>query len=509
MKRSIYRTIILFVFGVFIGALPVFAQSNLIEFPEENIKTFRLIKSVLAAYFDLNLTPEEISQINGSYGLIPLDESYARSHLQVLKLPEGSNGKKIQQELNARRDVLFANPIFHDPERPDRSWITCWNKLDVVFHQTTLASEITAFESRYQLKTVEEKSLFGKQYQISSDIESDPFELAKEIRDKESNVEMAWESRIGLKAEFFETLPQSGKDADFPLQWHLKNTGQGGGTSGADIDATFAWDLSFGGNQIVGVLDEGVDPHSDLKDANGQSKIINGYTVPPGNYYSEIGHGTRLAGIIAATLNNAGKTVGVAPQAKILNLKIAISGTDPFPMIDYDKIDDALLVARTQFPQVRAIAQASDWNEASPAQKQDIRNEINLGNYLLFCASGNGGTTISHFPANEENDKIVTVGATTNQDIRWTGSRYGNQLDIVAPGVNIYTIYASQGDGYEGYGYVTGTSFAAPMAAGIAGLIVALNPSLTLSQIRQFIETTCEKIGGVTYSTVPGHPNGT
>ena len=106
MGRNNYCAIILI--GMLIVASPALAQSNLIEFQEENIKTFRLVKSELAVYFDLNLSIEEISQINEAYGLIPLDEGYAKSHLQVVILPAGSDGKKIRQQLNATSDRSVA-----------------------------------------------------------------------------------------------------------------------------------------------------------------------------------------------------------------------------------------------------------------------------------------------------------------------------------------------------------------------------------------------------------------
>ena len=105
-------------------------------------------------------------------------------------------------------------------------------------------------------------------------------------------------------------------------QWHLKNTGQTGGTPGIDINVTAVWDDYTGAGVTVGVFDDGVDyTHADLNDNYDASQhvVINGYTYDamPTNGY----HGTAVAGLIAAENNGTG-TVGVAYGATITGVPI-------------------------------------------------------------------------------------------------------------------------------------------------------------------------------------------
>src|SRR5690606_34252085 len=106
----------------------------------------------------------------------------------------------------------------------------------------------------------------------------------------------------------------------FGLQWHLQNTGQGGGTAGADVDAPLAWDVTTGSvNTTIAIIDTGLDlDHPDLA-----GKILSGYdfvnndTVPQDDH----GHGTHVAGLAAANSNNDTGTAGLCWQCRLMPLK--------------------------------------------------------------------------------------------------------------------------------------------------------------------------------------------
>jgi Subtilase family len=128
-----------------------------------------------------------------------------------------------------------------------------------------------------------------------------------------------------------------------------------------------------------------------------------------------------------------------------------------------------------------------------------IEQAIDLAhnNYGVFldCSSGNGGGIPVAFPANHQ--YVVSVGATNNADFRATFSNFGANLDIAAPGVSIISTHPST--------YITnanGTSFAAPHVAGVAALMLSVNPSLTPDEIRCIMQVTADQVGGYDYTVV-------
>ncbi len=141
-----------------------------------------------------------------------------------------------------------------------------------------------------------------------------------------------------------------------------------------------------------------------------------------------------------------------------------------------------------------------------------------LGAVVLF-ASGNNNGSVSNPAANPQ---TIAVGASSMCDQRkspsscdlenFWGGNFGTNLDVTAPGVKIQTTDISGAGGYQSGDYVpdfNGTSSACPNAAGVVGLILSANPSLTLTQVRAVLEGTCDKAGSYTYAHyTPGQPNG-
>ena len=170
---------------------------------------------------------------------------------------------------------------------------------------------------------------------------------------------------------------------------------------------------------------------------------------------------------------------------------------------------------------------SDSWGGGSPSNTIDaaINSAVTNGRngkgcVVLFAAGNNNNNSVS-YPASNPN--VIAVGASSNCDARksptscdgeyWWGSNYGTGLDIVAPGVKIYTTDLTGSHGYSSTDYnptFNGTSSATPNAAGVAALILSLRPDYTGIQVRQMLESTCDKIGGYTYqANVSGQPNGT
>lgn len=149
-----------------------------------------------------------------------------------------------------------------------------------------------------------------------------------------------------------------------------------------------------------------------------------------------------------------------------------------------------------------------------------ITNGRNGEGCVVVFASGNDNSTIN-YPANAISD-ILAVGAISACGERknpsscdgenWWGSNYGVALDIVAPGVLIPTTDRTGSAGYGSGDYFmsfNGTSSACPHVTATAALILSVNPELTQKQVANIIESTAQKVGGYSYTTTSGRPNGT
>lgn len=305
----------------------------------------------------------------------------------------------------------------------------------------------------------------------------------------------------------------------YSQQYYLKNSGQNGGTSGIDINVEPAWNITSGNPNItVAVIDAGVDSnHEDMANC-----VLNGYTAgyPSGdgspintNSYSSKAHGVACAGIIGAENNSIGIR-GVASGVKILPVNIITEYADPWfsGFADDSDIADAIEWA---YPQ--ADVMSCSWGKGS--YNQDIGNAINEARTygrngkgtIVVCAAGNDGTNTVNFPASM--NSTIAVGAIDKNGYVWDYSNKGDKLDLVAPSdsLNLHgDIVTTDRMGALGYttsgdwNYTTkfgGTSAACPQVAGVAALMLSVNPDLTESQVRSILISTARKLPNYTYTS--------
>lgn len=332
----------------------------------------------------------------------------------------------------------------------------------------------------------------------------------------------------------------------YPNQWGLNNTGQSGGTSGIDINAPEAWQLTQGSNNItVAVIDQGVDlDHPDLTEnlLTGYDATDGGNGGTNGDCWGNDAHGTCCAGVIAARNNTIG-TIGVAPNCRIVPIRVSYTSNGN-QIWDDDWVVDAINHA-WEVSEVDVLSCSWYYTNVS-AITNEISDALSLGRNNLGCivvfAAGNLNSSVS-YPANSNPD-ILAVGAMSpcgerkrssssvwdvNPGVspdpngvscdgeKWWGSNYGSQLDIVAPGVKIYTTDIQSSAGYNTsngtngnyYASFNGTSSACPHVAGVAALMLSVNPTLTGQQVRDVIEQTAQKAGNYSYTTTTGRSNGT
>jgi hypothetical protein len=344
----------------------------------------------------------------------------------------------------------------------------------------------------FGLKTIKHFRLFDAYvYEVPAG------ETAKSLVKKLSSDASVKYAELDYKQFVLSTVPN---DALFDQLWGLHNTGQTGGTAGADIHAPEAWDYTTGSsNVVVAVIDTGVDyKHPDLaaniwtnpgeipgdgidNDGNGYIDDVHGINAitGSGDPMDDNSHGTHVSGTIGAEGNNGIGVTGVCWNVKIMGLKFLDSGgsgytSDAISCIEY-AIDKG------------ANVMSNSWGGGgySQALKDAIEAAKNSG-ILFIAAAGNAGSdndALPSYPASYDNDNIIAVAATDHNDRLAGFSSYGlNSVDVAAPGVNILSTIP--GGGYDSY---SGTSMATPYVSGLAALLMSYNPTWTWDKIKSRI----------------------
>ena len=318
-------------------------------------------------------------------------------------------------------------------------------------------------------------------------------------------------------------------------QWHLDNTGAfPGQVAGEDVNARAAWKVNRGrASVVVAVIDDGVDiDHPNLKariwrnpvandpDRNGRDFFVpddnpdhfdprpKRFQFPFDDTPTNDIHGTCCAGVVAAAGRDAW---GVAPASKILPVKIFHADE----MAADERVADSIRYSAT-----RAAVLSCSWTGAeTPDLEMAVEDAGRIGRGGLgspvLCATGNDSAPVG-YPASHPD--AIGVGASTDQSKLAAYSNRGPEVSVVAPsGGGVMSIYTTDVS-IPGRGYnpapmpagahtdtFSGTSSATPLAAGIAAMIIAVNPKLTRGEVREVLQATCERIG--TGYDARGHSN--
>jgi RHS repeat-associated protein len=307
-------------------------------------------------------------------------------------------------------------------------------------------------------------------------------------------VEIAEPNFLIAKQDFTPNDPQ------FHEQWSLRNTGQSSGQQGADINAGGAWQTTTGSlATVIAVIDSGIDfTHPDLKNNQWTNNNPSGsgdlhgwdYISESSVIADEQGHGTAVAGIIAAEGNNSLGVTGVMWRASLMSLRVLDNtGTgdiaDAVEAIDYAVAHGA-----------HVINLSWGTNGESMALKDAIERAIRR-NVVVVCSAGNGGRDLDanpYYPASFNLKYLISVAASNNSDQLAGWSNWGARtLTVAAPGTDILT---TQSGG--GYWTVTGTSAAAPIVTGIAGLLRTMRPHGSVSVITKSIADSVRQTTSLT-----------
>ena len=215
------------------------------------------------------------------------------------------------------------------------------------------------------------------------------------------------------------------------------------------------------------------------------------------------GHGTHVSGILGAEGNDQGIAgVSFGSKTKIMPLKVADSAGNVLT----SHISSALYYAADNGADVMNMSLGS--NDFSHVEQQAIDYAYKKG-VVVLAGVGNDGNSSLIYPAGCQH--VIGVGATNNQDGKWHRSNYNSSVDVVAPGKNIYSTtptyqVAINSKGIaQNYDYMTGTSMACPMTAGLAALILSRHPLYSPLQVEQEIQENADDLGTTGRDDYFGH----
>ncbi len=314
----------------------------------------------------------------------------------------------------------------------------------------------------------------------------------------------------GLNERFAAALPGGPNDPLLAEQWALINTGQREGKDRADISALDAWAKTHGSQKVVvAVLDSGVDyTHPDLAnniwtrpdsldpyfdEQLGEVDDEHGFSALDNlrDPMDENGHGTHCAGIVGAEGDNGEGIAGVNWEVEIMPLKFMGAGgfgttKDAIEAINY-------VIARKQAGvNVRVISASWGSRQKSRALGDVIRKAGEEG-ILFVAASGNNSDNADrypHYPSGYDLPNVLSVAALNRRDERASFSNYGpKSVHLAAPGAEILSTWL--GGQYEEH---SGTSMATPVVAGVAALVLSVEPNLSVAELKKRLMDSVDKL---------------
>jgi type VII secretion-associated serine protease mycosin len=278
---------------------------------------------------------------------------------------------------------------------------------------------------------------------------------------------------VYAEPNYVRSLLRTSNDPLLGQQWSISN-----------IHAPEAWDITTGGEIVVALLDTGISPtHPDL-----QGRAIPGYDFfnNDDDPRDDEGHGTHIAGIVAANGDNGEGVAGVCWNCKILPIKVLGSR---------GRGSDAMIAAGIRYA-VDNGARIIGMSLGGPEESRTLREAVTYAldrNVLIVAASGNDNArgNLPSYPAAYPG--VLAVSATGRNDALASFSTTGDFIDIAAPGVDILSTFYSRSGG-DTYASASGTSAAAPYVAGAAALLMSLRPDISSAQVAELLQAGADDV---------------
>jgi subtilisin family serine protease/transcriptional regulator with XRE-family HTH domain len=349
-------------------------------------------------------------------------------------------------------------------------------------------------------------------FEVIVSAEVDPINEANKLRDDEDFI---YAEPVMIEHISQRYVPQ---DPEYNRQWQWSNDGCNGASAHADVGAEIAWNHSRGQNVRVAVIDFGIDVnHQDL---NPGISPQSGYFRDDGEFvlglngYPSDDHGTFCAGIAGARANNGFGGCGIAFESELLLIACMddLTGTQNIiaraiayaanPSTEIDGMESpagADVISCSLGPQRKRFTMQSVLEDAIKDAATKGRGGKGTS---IFWAVNNFNVDFSDTsnPSNKLvcidevccDPNVMAVGRSNSSD--FADAAYGSKLDFIAPGVDVYSTLPN-----NQYGVDSGTSYATPCVAGIAALLLSIEPNLTKTDIRTILRETCDQVGGVKY----------
>lgn len=444
-----------------------------------------------------------------------------KQRIVIVTLPPTHRLADIEDSIISLKDdtdVEFITPVYRESLSGLRLVLT--DEITVRFKRDVSQADIENFNKANEVKVIRKNRYVPNQFILQVKNPKDTMKLANKYH--ESDLTEFAEPNFITEVQKA-ALPN---DEFIDEQWHLHNIKQGGGLDGEDVSAKEAWDFTVGSPNItIAIIDDGVDiDHPDLqsniwKNPDESEPDIHGWNFYDDNNnprpqkfsppYHELGgndsHGTPCAGVAAAYGDNETGVAGIAYRCKILPVKVFLGD---------DLVTSEILANAIRYAGQKADVLSNSWS-APPSSdvEQAIKEVVQTGRggkgAPVFVATGNDFKDFISFPASVP--ESIAVGASDNKGRRSYYSNYGEGIDFVAPssggtkgifttdisisgrGFNVGDINKGDAAGlyYNSFG---GTSSATPLAAGIAALILSVNPDLRWDQVRSYMRNTADKI---------------
>ncbi len=252
------------------------------------------------------------------------------------------------------------------------------------------------------------------------------------------------------------------------------------------VQAPAAWSIITGTqNIVIAVVDSGVN----LDHPEFVGRLVEGYDFVERDHFPDdaTGHGTHVTGVIAAGMDNGLGLTGVCPNCVIMPVRVL----NAFNLGSWSSLAQGILYATDHGARVINLSLGAAEYSATLAAAVQYAVDKDV---VVVAAAGNYASDAPFYPA--ALDGVIAVSATTMTDVRWARSDMGAYVDLAAPGDLIYSTYHDLDNIFGGYTYMSGTSMAAPFVAGVAGLLLSVEPTLSASLVTEAMILGADDLGG-------------